>query len=50
VANAQILFNLIGVAAVILFLPAIARGLEWLIPDVAERQLYPSTLQAPEPI
>ena len=33
IANAQIIFNLIGVAAVILWLPAIARGLEILIPD-----------------
>lgn len=33
VANAQIFFNAIGVAAAVLFLPAIARSLQWLIPD-----------------
>lgn len=38
VANAQILFNLIGVAVVILFLPMIARLLEKLIPDVPQEQ------------
>jgi phosphate:Na+ symporter len=51
VANAQILFNLIGVVLVIGFLPAIARGLEWIIPDApGERQLYPENLEAPRPI
>jgi phosphate:Na+ symporter len=51
VANAQILFNAIGVLLVIGFLPAIARGLEWIIPDTAEeRQPYPETMQAPTPI
>lgn len=38
VANAQILFNLFGVAVVILFLPMIARLLEKLIPDVPQEQ------------
>jgi phosphate:Na+ symporter len=33
IANAQILFNVIGVTAAVLFLPAIARGLHRLIPD-----------------
>ncbi len=33
IANAQIIFNVIGVTAAVLFLPAIARGLYWLIPD-----------------
>ncbi|KAB8333919.1 Na/Pi cotransporter family protein [Scytonema tolypothrichoides VB-61278] len=33
IANAQIIFNFIGVAAVIMFLPLIVRGLEKLIPD-----------------
>jgi phosphate:Na+ symporter len=33
IANAQILFNAIGVTVAILFLPAIARALERLIPD-----------------
>ena len=33
VANAQILFNAIGVVVVILFLPALARILQKLIPD-----------------
>jgi phosphate:Na+ symporter len=51
IANAQILFNLIGVVVVIMFLPAIARGLEWIIPDtLRERQPYPETSHAPEPI
>jgi phosphate:Na+ symporter len=51
VANAQILFNLIGVVVVIGFLPAIARGLEWIIPDTpGERQPFPETMQAPTPI
>lgn len=40
IANAQVIFNLIGVAVVILFLPAIALLLERLIPNVAgDRQL-----------
>jgi phosphate:Na+ symporter len=51
VANAQILFNLLGVAVVIGFLPAIARGLEWIIPDApGERQPFPETMEAPRPI
>jgi phosphate:Na+ symporter len=51
VANAQILFNLIGVVVVIGFLPAIARGLEWIIPDApGERQPYREAVQAPRPI
>jgi phosphate:Na+ symporter len=33
IANAQVIFNLIGVAAVIGFVPLIVRGLEKLIPD-----------------
>jgi phosphate:Na+ symporter len=33
IANAQIIFNVIGVVAVIGFVPLIARGLERLIPD-----------------
>lgn len=45
VANAQILFNLIGVAVVILFLPAVARLLEKLIPDApGDRKLRPETV------
>jgi phosphate:Na+ symporter len=51
VANAQILFNAIGVLLVIGFLPAIARGLVWIIPHTPkERQPYPETMQAPTPI
>lgn len=38
IANAQMLFNIIGVAVVIVFLPAIARWLKRLVPDT-ERQL-----------
>jgi phosphate:Na+ symporter len=39
IANAQLLFNLLGVAVVIGFLPAIARTLEWLLPDTdADRE------------
>jgi phosphate:Na+ symporter len=49
VANAQVIFNLIGVAVVILFLPAIARLLERLIPDTyGNRQLHPEAVQAAE--
>lgn len=33
IANAQMIFNVIGVVAVVGFLPAIARGLEWIVPD-----------------
>jgi phosphate:Na+ symporter len=33
IANAQILFNLIGVAFVLPFLPAVARALERMVPD-----------------
>jgi phosphate:Na+ symporter len=40
VANAQILFNLIGVAVVIFFLPVIARLLEKLIPDVPQERKF----------
>ncbi|KAB8321097.1 Na/Pi cotransporter family protein [Tolypothrix campylonemoides VB511288] len=47
IANAQIIFNLIGVTAVILFLPIIARGLERLIPNAPdnkpEKQLKTAT-------
>lgn len=44
VANAQILFNLIGVAVVILFLPMVAKLLEKLIPDAPQEQkLRPQT-------
>ena len=44
----HLLFNLIGVVVVIGFLPAIARGLEWIIPDTpGARQPYPETVQAP---
>jgi phosphate:Na+ symporter len=42
IANAQLLFNLIGVVLVVGFLPIIARGLERLLPDTKadiERQL-----------
>jgi phosphate:Na+ symporter len=51
VASAQILFNVIGVVVVIMFLPAIARGLAWIMPDAPrERQPYLKTRRAPEPI
>ena len=47
IANAQIIFNFIGVTAVILFLPIIARGLEKLIPNAPdnkpEKQLKTAT-------
>jgi phosphate:Na+ symporter len=33
IANAQLIFNLLGVALIIGFLPLIAQGLERLIPD-----------------
>jgi len=33
IANAQLIFNLLGVLLVLGFLPWIARGLERLIPD-----------------
>jgi phosphate:Na+ symporter len=47
VANAQIIFNLIGVVAVIVLLPAIARLLERLIPNVdGDRQLQPEAVGA----
>jgi phosphate:Na+ symporter len=36
IANAQIIFNLVGVAVVLPFLPAIARGLTRLIPDAKD--------------
>lgn len=46
VANAQIIFNLIGVAVVIMFLPTIARLLEKLVPDANDdRTLTPETVQ-----
>jgi len=49
VANAQVIFNLIGVAAVILFLPVIAQSLERLIPDTyGDRKLHPEAVQAAE--
>lgn len=38
IANAQLLFNLLGVALVIGFLPLIARGLKLLIPSSAKQQ------------
>jgi phosphate:Na+ symporter len=38
IANAQIIFNLVGVTAVLPFLPAIARLLERLIPDRAAQR------------
>ena len=42
VANAQIIFNIMGVVAVVFFLPVIATLLEKLIPDVAgDRTLEP---------
>lgn len=42
VANAQIIFNLMGVVAVVGFLPLVARSLEKFIPDVAsDRKLQP---------
>lgn len=42
VANAQILFNFIGVVVVVAFLPIVARLLERLIPDVpGDRQMRP---------
>ncbi|WP_009631255.1 Na/Pi cotransporter family protein [Synechocystis sp. PCC 7509] len=45
VANAQIIFNVMGVVAVIGFLPIIARLLEKFIPDVAsDRKLQPEKL------
>jgi phosphate:Na+ symporter len=47
VANAQIIFNLIGVVAVIVLLPALARLLERLIPNVdGDRQLQPEAVGA----
>lgn len=46
IANAQIIFNSIGVAVVIMFLPAIARLLERLIPDApGAGKLRPETIQ-----
>lgn len=38
VANAQIIFNVIGVAVALPFLPAVARMLERLVPDASERR------------
>ena len=38
IANAQIIFNVIGVVAMIGFVPLIARGLEKLIPDTKLKQ------------
>lgn len=38
IANAQLIFNVLGVALVIGFLPLIARGLEKLIPDGSDRR------------
>jgi phosphate:Na+ symporter len=46
VANAQILFNGIGVAVMVIFLPAIARILQRLIPDTGDDlKLQPETVQ-----
>jgi phosphate:Na+ symporter len=45
VANAQIIFNITGVAIVVMFLPAIARLLVKLIPDAKSDR----TLTTPEP-
>ncbi|MFH7027446.1 MAG: Na/Pi cotransporter family protein [Heteroscytonema crispum UTEX LB 1556] len=42
IANAQLIFNLLGVALVIGFLPLIARFLERLIPDRQNRQTQPN--------
>ena len=36
IANAHVAFNVFGVAAFVWFTPALARLLEWLIPDAAE--------------
>jgi phosphate:Na+ symporter len=46
IANAQMIFNVAGVALMLPFLPAIARALERLIPDVAraeDRQQAPTS-------
>jgi phosphate:Na+ symporter len=45
IANAQIIFNVIGVMVVIMFLPVIARGLEIIVPDPAP-QLPPEAIPA----
>jgi phosphate:Na+ symporter len=46
VANAQILFNGIGVAIMVIFLPAVARILQRLIPDTDDDlRLQPETVQ-----
>lgn len=45
VANAQILFNGIGVVVVVIFLPALARSLQRLIPDTDDLSLQPETVQ-----
>jgi phosphate:Na+ symporter len=47
IANAQIFFNLVGVVAVVGFLPAIARGLEKLLPDNGEKAKKQETEPAP---
>lgn len=47
VANAQIIFNLIGVVVVVALLPVVARLLERLIPEAAgDRQLRPETVSS----
>lgn len=47
VANAQILFNGIGVAVMVIFLPAIAQILQRFIPDTEnDLKLQPETVQA----
>jgi phosphate:Na+ symporter len=46
IANAQMIFNVIGVVAVVGFLPAIARGLEWIVPDAPSApQRYVEAMQ-----
>ena len=48
IANAQIIFNLIGVAVVLPMLPAVARLLTRLIPDREEQAVSPAGI-APQP-
>ncbi|MBD3880735.1 Na/Pi cotransporter family protein [Phormidium tenue FACHB-886] len=55
VANAQMIFNIIGVVAVIGFLPLIARGLERLVPDTQadlerEQRQAEKRQKTPEPV
>jgi phosphate:Na+ symporter len=48
IANAQLIFNVIGVAVVVWFLPIIARWLEWLLPDAeADRSWKPNQEKKP---